>query len=303
MRHHRRERGDAVGCFIGASYTEYLENTSSYIPSAFTATGTIRAFLSGKISYHFGWSGPSEVIDTACSSSIVAIHRACQAINSGECSTALAGGVNLITGINNYFDLGKASFLSQTGQCKPFDDSADGYCRADGVGLVVLKPLSKAIADGDHIMGVIPATATNQGGINATGITVPDGSAQRALYQNVLLKSGIKGHQVSYVEAHGTGTQVGDPIEIKSIRDVFGGLTRTNPVYLGSLKANIGHSGTAAGVASLLKVLTMFRHQGIPPLQGFKSLNHKIPALEPDGIFISTSLIPWDTNPSNCCSQ
>ncbi|KAH7118688.1 polyketide synthase [Dactylonectria estremocensis] len=296
MRNHRRERGEAVGCFIGASYTEYLENTSSYIPSAFTATGTIRAFLSGKISYHFGWSGPSEVIDTACSSSIVAVHRACQAINSGECSTALAGGVNLITGINNYFDLGKASFLSQTGQCKPFDDSADGYCRADGVGLVVLKPLSKAIADGDHIMGVILATATNQGGIDAPGITVPDGSAQRALYQNVLLKSGIKGHQVSYVEAHGTGTQVGDPIEVKSIRDVFGGLTRTNPVYLGSLKANIGHSETAAGVASLLKVLTMFHHQGIPPLQGFKSLNHKIPALEPDGILISTSLIPWDMN-------
>ncbi|KAK7430455.1 hypothetical protein QQZ08_002974 [Neonectria magnoliae] len=296
LRHHRRERGDAVGCFIGASYTEYLENTSSYSPSAFTATGTIRAFLSGKISYHFGWSGPSEVIDTACSSSIVAVHRACQAINSGECSTALAGGVNLITGVNNYFDLGKASFLSQTGECKPFDDSADGYCRADGVGLVVLKPFSKAIADGDHIMGVIPATATNQGGIDAPGITVPDGTAQRALYQNVLLKSGIKGHQVSYVEAHGTGTQVGDPIEIKSIRDVFGGPTRTNPVYLGSLKANIGHSETAAGVASLLKVLTMFRHQGIPPLQGFKSLNHKIPALAPDGMSIPTSLLPWDTN-------
>ncbi|KPM35785.1 Conidial yellow pigment biosynthesis polyketide synthase, partial [Neonectria ditissima] len=294
MRQHRREEGDAVGCFIGASYTEYLENTSSYSPSAFTATGTIRAFLSGKISYHFGWSGPSEVIDTACSSSIVAVHRACQAINAGECSSALAGGVNLITGINNYFDLGKASFLSQTGQCKPFDDSADGYCRADGVGLVVLKPLSKAISDGDHIMGVIPATATNQGGIDAPGITVPDGSAQKALYQNVLLKSGIKGHQVSYVEAHGTGTQVGDPIEIKSIRDVFGGPTRTNPVYLGSLKANIGHSETAAGVASLLKVLAMFRHQGIPPLQGFKSLNHKIPALEPDGMSIPTTLLPWD---------
>ncbi|KAF7554686.1 hypothetical protein G7Z17_g2695 [Cylindrodendrum hubeiense] len=296
LRHHKRERGDAVGCFIGASYTEYLENTSSYSPSAFTATGTIRAFLSGKISYHFGWSGPSEVIDTACSSSIVAVHRACQAINTGECSMALAGGVNLITGINNYFDLGKASFLSQTGQCKPFDDSADGYCRADGVGLVVLKSLDQAIADGDDILGVIPATGTNQGGIDAPGITVPDGTAQRALYRGVLKKSGIEGHQVSYVEAHGTGTQVGDPIEIKSIREVFGGSTRTSPIYLGSLKANIGHSETAAGVASLLKVLAMLRHRGIPPLQGFKHLNHKIPALEPDQMFIPTSLVPW--NPS-----
>ncbi|KAF7562621.1 hypothetical protein G7046_g1520 [Stylonectria norvegica] len=296
LRHHKRENSDAVGCFIGASYTEYTENTSAYSPSAFTATGTIRAFLSGKISYHFGWSGPSEVIDTACSASIVAVHRACQAINTGECTMALAGGVNIITGINNYFDLGKASFLSQTGQCKPFDDSADGYCRADGVGLVVLKPLSKAVADGDNILGVIPASATNQGGVGAPSITVPDGIAQKALYKRLLKKSRMEGHQVSYVEAHGTGTQVGDPIEIKSIRDTFGGASRSNPLYLGSLKANLGHSETAAGVASLLKVLTMFRHEGIPPLQGFKHLNHKIPALEPEKLCIPTSLIPWGSN-------
>nr|BAZ95871.1 polyketide synthase [Fusarium sp. NBRC100844] len=295
MRHHVKERNDPVGCFVGASYTEYLENTSAYSPSAFTATGTIRAFLSGKISYHFGWSGPSEVLDTACSASIVAVHRACQAINAGECSMALAGGVNLITGVNNYFDLGKASFLSATGQCKPFDDSADGYCRADGVGLVCLKPLSKAVADGDHIMGVIPATATNQGGNDAAGITVPDGTAQRALYRRVLEKSRIDKDRVAYVEAHGTGTQVGDPIEIKSIREVFGGSTRTSPLYLGSLKGNIGHSETAAGVASLIKVLSMFRHQGIPPLQGFKRLNHKIPPLEADKMVIPTSLVPWDS--------
>lgn len=295
MRRHEKERNDPIGCFIGASYTEYLENTSAYSPSAFTATGTIRAFLSGKISYHFGWSGPSEVLDTACSASIVAVHRACQAINAGECSMALAGGVNLITGVNNYFDLGKASFLSGTGQCKPFDDAADGYCRADGVGLVCLKPLSKAVADGDHIMGVIPATATNQGGNDAAGITVPDGTAQRALYRRVLEKSRLDKNRVAYVEAHGTGTQVGDPIEIKSIRDVFGGPTRSSPLYLGSLKANIGHSETAAGVASLIKVLSMFRHRGIPPLQGFKRLNRKIPSLEADKMCIPTSLVQWDS--------
>ncbi|OBR09777.1 Polyketide synthase [Colletotrichum higginsianum IMI 349063] len=294
LRHHRRERGDPVGCFIGASYTEYLENTSAYTPSAFTATGTIRAFLSGKISYHFGWTGPSEVIDTACSASLVAVHRACRAIAAGECPVALAGGVNIITGVNNYFDLAKAGFLSKTGQCKPFDDSADGYCRADGVGLVVLKSLRQAVSDGDHIMGVIPSVATNQGGIGAPGITVPDGICQKALYSTLLRKSGIKADQVSYVEAHGTGTQVGDPIEISSIRQVFGGSQRTKPLYIGSLKANIGHSETAAGVASLLKVLAMLRHRAIPPLQGFKRLNHKIPPLEEDRIRVPTGLVPWN---------
>lgn len=298
LRHHGAKSpkgglGDPIGCFIGASYTEYLENSCAYSPTAFNVTGTVRAFLSGKISYYFGWSGPSEVIDTACSASLVAIHRACQAITTGECPIALAGGVNLLTGINNYLDLGKGGFLSPTGQCKPFDDSADGYCRADGVGLVVLKPLAKSIQDGDHIMGVIQAAATNQGGMDAPGITVPDGAAQKALYRRLLCKSGMSADQVSYIEAHGTGTQVGDPIEIKSVRDVFGSPTRDSLLHLGSLKANIGHSETAAGVASVLKVLTMFRNGAIPPLQGFRELNHKIPCLEPDRMCIPRSLQPW----------
>ncbi|KAK4172022.1 hypothetical protein QBC36DRAFT_197978, partial [Triangularia setosa] len=303
MRYHQRERGDPIGCFIGASYTEYLENTSSYSSSAFTATGTIRAFLSGRISYHFGWTGPSEVIDTACSASLVAVHRACQAITAGECEAALAGGVNIITGVNNYFDLGKANFLSPTGQCKPFDASADGYCRADGVGLVVLKPLRKAVLEGDHILGVIPATATNQGGIGASGITVPDGLAQKALYSRLLQKAEMGPDGVSYVEAHGTGTKVGDPVEMESVRTVFGGLQRSSPLYLGSVKGNLGHCETAAGIASLLKTLAMFRHRGIPPLGGFQCLNPNIAPLERDNIIIPTTLVPWynDGSPRTAC--
>lgn len=169
LRSHQRDSGDSdvgdpIGCFIGASFTEYLDNTGSHPPTAYTATGTIRAFLSGKIPYCFGWSGPSEVLDTACSSSLVAISRACRAIQVGECPMALAGGVNIMTSINNYIDLGKAGFLSPIGQCKPFDESADGYCRSDGAGLVVLKLLSQAVADKDLILGVIPGVATNQGG-------------------------------------------------------------------------------------------------------------------------------------------
>ena len=214
LRSHRRESGDHIGCFIGASFTEYLDNTTSNAPTAYTATGTIRAFLSGKISHYFGWSGPSEVIDTACSASLVAISRACKAVQTGECTMALAGGINLITGINNYLDLGKAGFLSPTGQCKPFDKSADGYCRSDGGGLVVLKLLSQAVANQDHVFGVIPGIGTNQGGLSAS-ITVPHSPAQKKLYQTVLDQAAMKPDQVSYVEAHGTGTQVGNYLQFQ----------------------------------------------------------------------------------------
>ncbi|RAK96953.1 ketoacyl-synt-domain-containing protein [Aspergillus ibericus CBS 121593] len=301
LRKHRREDGDTVGCFIGSTYTEYLENTCAYNPSAFTAPGTIRAFLSGKISHYFGWTGPSEVIDTACSASLVAIHHACRAIQAGDCSMALAGGVNLITGIHNYLDLAKAGFLSPTGQCKPFDESADGYCRADGVGLVVLKPLDQAISSGDHILAVIRASATNQGGLHAPSITVPDSKAQQKLYRHAISKAGILPEQVSYIEAHGTGTRVGDPIEIESIRAVFGGPHRAEPLHLGSVKANIGHCETAAGVASLLKVIMMFSHRSIPPLAGYSTLNPKIASLEPDQIIISKKLLPWTSESRNSC--
>ncbi|KAL9004771.1 MAG: hypothetical protein Q9188_002428 [Gyalolechia gomerana] len=293
LRTHQRESGDPVGCFIGASFTEYLENTCSNAPTAYSATGTIRAFLSGKISYHFGWSGPSEVLDTACSSSLVAVHRASKAIQAGECTMALAGGVNIISGIHNYLDLGKAGFLSNTGQCKPFDESADGYCRADGGGLVVLKALDQAIKEHDQILGIIPAVATNQGGLSP-GITIPSSPAQRKLYQTVLRRSGLTADQVTYVEAHGTGTQAGDPLEIASVREVFGGPQRSSRLDLGSLKGNIGHSETGAGVASLLKVLAMIHHRGIPPLASHKSLNPKIPDLAPDNMHIPKKAERWD---------
>lgn len=296
LRHHRREDFDNVGCFIGTTYTEYLENTTAYSATAYSATGTIRAFQNGKISYHFGWSGPSEAIDTACSSSLVAVHRAFRAIQAGECPMALAGGVNIITGIQNFLDLGKAGFLSPTGQCKPFDESGDGYCRADGVGLVVLKSLSQAVAEGDNILGVIPAVATNHGGLSPS-ITVPSSRAQIGLFSNVLKQSGLKARHVTYVEAHGTGTQVGDPIEMASIREVFGGDSKRcadETLYIGSLKANVGHSETAAGIGSLIKVLAMLQHTKMPPLAGFQKLNAKIPALEPDHLCIPRQVLPWD---------
>ena len=289
---HRRELGDAVGCFIGASLVEYLDNTNAHGPTAYTSTGTIRAFLCGKLSHYYGWSGPSEVIDTACSSSLVAINRACKAILTGECVMALAGGVNVITGMNNYLDLSKAGFLSPTGQCKPFDESADGYCRSDGAGLVFLKKLKQALNDRDDILGVIPGIATNQGGLSAS-ITIPDSTAQKVLYRDVLQQAGIRPEQVSYIESHGTGTQAGDPVEMESIRSIFGGPSRSEQLHVGSIKGNVGHCETAAGVAGLLKVLAMIRHSKIPPQANHNQLNSKISPLENDGIDIARRLMIW----------
>ncbi|PKX97737.1 uncharacterized protein P174DRAFT_510672 [Aspergillus novofumigatus IBT 16806] len=264
MRSHIRDRNDPIGCFIGGSFVEYLDNTNAHPPTAYTSTGTIRAFLCGRLSYHFGWSGPAEVIDTACSSSLVAVNRAVKAVQRGECSMALAGGINLITGANNFLDLARAGFLSPTGQCKPFDKDADGYCRSEGAGLVVLKSLKQAQADGDHILAVITAAATNQGGLSC-GITVPEPKAQSQLYQSALRQANILPDQITYVEAHGTGTQAGDPIEVASVRSVLGSPSRTHELHLGSIKGNIGHCETAAGIAGLLKVICMLQHNRIPP--------------------------------------
>jgi acyl transferase domain-containing protein/SAM-dependent methyltransferase/acyl carrier protein len=292
MATHVRERGDEVGCFVGASFVEYLDNTNAHPPTAYTSIGTIRAFMCGRLSYHYGWTGPAEVIDTACSSSMVAIHRACTALLMGECKMALAGGVNVISGINNFLDLGKAGFLSPTGQCKAFDVSADGYCRSDGAGLVVLKTLEQAMSDGDDVLGVIPGIATNQGGLSTT-ITVPSSQALQSLYHKLLAKTGFLPSQVSYIEAHATGTQAGDPIEMESIRAVFSDPSRSVPLHIGSIKGNVGHCETAAGVAGLLKVLAMMRHKAIPPQANYQVLNPKILPLEQDGLKIPQEVITW----------
>lgn len=292
---HERAAGDDIGCFVGLVLAEYMDNTNGHAPTAYTSTGTVPAFLCGRISHTYGWSGPSEMFNTACSSSMVAINRACKAVQMGECRMALAGGVNVITGVNNYLDLAKAGFLSPTGQCKPFDASADGYCRAEGAGLVVLKKLQDAIKDGDSIWGVIPGVATNQGGLSSS-ITVPSPSAQQKLYRKVLQQSGLREDQVTYVEAHGTGTQVGDPLEMDSLRSVFASKTRHDKLHIGSIKGNVGHSEPAAGVAGLLKVLTMLRHGKIPPQANFNLLNPKIPSLDRDGIAITRTLIPWNSS-------
>lgn len=284
---------DDYGCYIGACISNYYDNVSCHPPTAYATMGTTRGFISGCMSHHFGWTGPSLTIDTACSSSLVAINTACRAIWSGECSRAVAGGTNVISSPFDYQNLSAAGFLSPTGQCKPFDSAADGYCRGEGVAVVVLKRLSDAIKDEDNILGVIAGSGANQNH-NESLITVPHSGSQSELYKSVLKLSGLASEQVSYVEAHGTGTGVGDPVEVQSIRDVFGGPQRDSILHFSSIKGNIGHTEGTAGVAGLIKVLLMMKHNLIPMQASHNTLNPKIPSLERDQMAIPRKILPWN---------
>ncbi|TGJ87742.1 hypothetical protein E0Z10_g1069 [Xylaria hypoxylon] len=284
---------DDYGCYIGAVMNNYYDNLSCHPPTAYATLGTSRCFISGCLSHYFGWTGPSLTIDTACSSSLVAINTACRAIWSGECERAIAGGTNVISSPFDYQNLHAAGFLSPTGQCKPFDAAADGYCRGEGVGVVVLKKLSDAIKDNDNILGVIIGSAANQNH-NCSHITVPHSGSQASLYQKVMKLAGVRPESVSYVEAHGTGTGVGDPVEVRSIRDAFGGPQRDSVLHFGSIKGNIGHTEATAGIAGLIKVLLMMRHGMIPKQASHNTLNPKIPPFDHDRMAISKWTLPWN---------
>ena len=231
----------------------------SHPSNAFSAVGTLRAFLSGKLSHYFDWHDPSITYNIACSSSTVALHSAYRAIASGECSRALAEGANVITSFNLHQNLAAASFLSPTGATKALDAGADGYCRGEGVGLIDLKRLSDAIAEGDNVLGVIAGSAVNQNS-NESSITMPHSPSQVKLYKKAAALAEIKTRDVSFVEAHETKTPVGDPIEYESIKDAFGGPQRDSTLYLGSVKANMGHCEAASGIAALIKFILMLQH-------------------------------------------
>ncbi|KAL4794685.1 hypothetical protein BDV19DRAFT_390051 [Aspergillus venezuelensis] len=283
-----------TGCFIGMTAPDYTLNLGSHGPSPYTGTGMLRSFAAGRLSHYFGWTGPSHVIDTACSSSMVAIHQACRSLQTGECTRAIAGGVNLITNMVLFDAMRVGGFLSNTGACKTFDAGADGYCRGEGVGVVALKPLLKALDDGDDIQGVLLSTGNNQN-LTGTSITNPVLASQMALYQDVLTRSNVAARDISYVEAHGTGTRAGDPAEVEGIRQLLGRPEggRETLLHIGAIKPNIGHAEGAAGVLSLIKVLLMMKHGKIPPQAHFKTLNPNISALEPDHLVIPTTLRGW----------
>jgi acyl transferase domain-containing protein/SAM-dependent methyltransferase/acyl carrier protein len=282
------------GCYIGAVMNNYYDNISCHPATAYATIGTSRPFLSGSISHHFGWTGPSLTIDSACSSSLVGLHTACRAIWSGECTRALAGGTNIITSPFDYENLQAAGMLSPTGQCKPFDAGADGYCRGEGVAVVILKKLSDAIRDNDTIHGVIVGSAVNQN-YNFSHITVPNADSQMELFQKVMKLGDVGPESVSYVEAHGTGTGVGDPVEACSIRGALAGPCRDSTLHFASIKGNIGHTEATAGVAGLIKVLLMMTHGKIPAQAGYTSLNPKIPPIDGDKMEIPQGTLAWDT--------
>ena len=202
---HQSNVDKKIGCFLGACAADYEANVACYAANAFTATGNLKSFIAGKISHYFGWTGPGLTIDTACSASAVAIHQACRAILGGECNGALAGGVAIMGNPIWFQNLAGASFLSPTGQCKPWDDKADGYCRGEAVATVFLKKMSQAVADGNQILGSISSTAVYQNE-NCTPIFVPNSPSLSGLFKDIIYKARLEPQQISVVEAHGTGT-------------------------------------------------------------------------------------------------
>lgn len=269
-----------VGVYYGTTSDDWREINSGQNIDTYFIPGGNRAFIPGRINYFFKFSGPSVSVDTACSSSLAAINVACTALLNRECDTALAGGTNVMTNPDNFAGLDRGHFLSPTGNCKTFDDGADGYCRADGVGSVVLKRLADAIADKDPIFGVIRGTHTSHSA-EAVSITRPLADAQEYLFRQLLSETGIHPHEISYVEMHGTGTQAGDAVEMKSVLDTFAwdkSRPRNMPLHLGSVKSNVGHGESASGVTALIKVLLMLQKGRIPPHCGIKTkINHGFP--------------------------
>jgi acyl transferase domain-containing protein/thioesterase domain-containing protein/acyl carrier protein len=271
-------RGSSTGVFVGISTTDYAvmqhQDIGLGIADVYSATGTAFSIAANRISYCFDLRGPSLAIDTACSSALTACHLACESLWRGDCDQALLGGVNALLSSGTFVAFSRMSMLSRDGRCKAFDANADGFVRAEGVGALLLKPLSAAQRNGDRIYAVIRATAANQDG-HTNGITVPCGNAQQALIREACASAGINPKDISYVEAHGTGTQVGDPIEARALGGALG-CSRKQPCLIGSVKTNIGHLEAASGVASLIKVALVLKHRKIPPTLHFNAPNPNI---------------------------
>jgi acyl transferase domain-containing protein/NADPH:quinone reductase-like Zn-dependent oxidoreductase/acyl carrier protein len=282
-----------TGVFIGICSSEYAQLASAGDPSrvdAYSGSGGAYSVAAGRLSYFFGFEGPSIAVDTACSSSLVSVHLAAQSLRSGECGLAVAGGVNLMISPLTTVALCAAKMLAADGRCKTFDASADGFVRGEGCGVVILKRLSDAARDGDRVLAVIRGTAVNQDGRSA-GLTAPNGPSQEAVIGRALQNAGVAPAQVGYVEAHGTGTTLGDPIELQSLAAVLRE-GRSVPLYVGSVKTNIGHLEAAAGVAGLIKTVLALQKREIPPHLHFTKLNPNV-ALDGFAIEVPRVAVPW----------
>lgn len=281
--------GNQIGVFAGVMYSEYQLHPA--LPNGLgvsTSYGTI----ANRVSYVLDLQGPSMAVDTLCASSLTALHLACESLKRGECDAALAGGVNLSIHPSKYLTHAMMTMSSTDGRCKSFGDGGSGFVPAEGVGAVILKPLSKAEEDGDHIYGVISGTATNHGG-RTNGFTVPDPSAQSRLIESALQRAGVSAREISYVEAHGTGTALGDPIEIEGLKRAFSRYSQDRGYCsIGSVKSNIGHAEAAAGIAALSKVLLQIQHKMLVPSLHSASLNQGID-FDRSPFVVQREVSPW----------
>ncbi|MCP4380581.1 MAG: amino acid adenylation domain-containing protein [Hyphomicrobiales bacterium] len=290
-----RLRGSATGVFFGMTTNDYVQHLGR-LPiaqaDAYMPTGNAFSVAAGRLSHLLGFEGPSLTLDTACSSSLVAVHLAGRSLRQRECRLALAGGVNLILCPHTTVSLSKARILAADGRCKSFDAAADGYVRGEGCGVVVLKRLSDARADGDRILALIRGSAIMHDG-SSSGLTVPSGTTQEKLLRQSYSDAGIEPQAVTYVEAHGSGTALGDPIEMSALSSVFGAKGENAlPLFVGSVKTNLGHLEAAAGIAALIKTILAMQNRKIPPHLHFRTLNPEI-CLEGLRIRIPTALTEW----------
>lgn len=283
-----------VGVFAGVMNGQY-----QMIPAAVKGTKlahmSVLASVANRVSYHFNFTGPSIALDTMCSSSMTAINLACDSIEKGESDVAIAGGVMTMLHPDKYLYLGQGRFLSSEGKCRAFGEGGDGYVPAEGAGVIILKPLKKAIEDRDNIYGVIKGHAMNHGG-KTSGYTVPNPNAQAEVIKAAIKDSGIDVNRITYVETHGTGTELGDPIEITGLVNAMDGKKKENSdreCVIGAVKANIGHSEAAAGVASLTKVLLQLKHKMLVPSIHSSVLNKKI-AFDKTIFRVEQNLEPWE---------
>ncbi|KAI9833795.1 MAG: hypothetical protein M1819_003530 [Sarea resinae] len=294
------ENGRRIGTYFGQTTDDWRECNASQDIDLYYVPGGMRAFAPGRLNYHFKWEGPSYSVDTACSSSSASVQIATAGLLSRDCDIAIAGGGNLMTGPQMFAGLSRGSFLSPTGSCKTFDDEADGYCRGEGVGVTVLKRLEDAIADHDNIQGVIRGVATNHSA-HAISITHPHAPTQQKLYQKVLHEAGVEPDEVGYIEMHGTGTQAGDTSEVNSVMSTFGKDRKaSNPLYIGAVKANVGHGEAAAGITSLIKSVLMLRENTIPPHPGIKTrMNQEFPPLAESNLRIADTKTYFKAGPGS----
>ena len=289
--------GTRAGIFVGISTLDYSNLISEFVGArngdAYAASGSAHSIASGRISYFLGVHGPNYIVDTACSASVVAIHNAIISLRNGETGLAIAGGVSLTLSDVGSVLTSRARMMSFDGHCKTFDESADGYVRGEGSGMVVLKRLSDAERDGDRILALLRGSAINQDG-RSSGLTAPNGTAQEAVIRAALANAQLSPQDISVIEAHGTGTPLGDPIEMKALGAVFGDRSAETPLLVGSVKTNIGHLEAASGVAGLIKIILAMQHGVVPPQLHFRTPNHLIPwdALP---VRVPTALTPWVT--------